>query len=177
MRVFIPAAAILLAYLTAAPAQAQGGAEIPAIRTDTPSGLPVPRFVGLKYDKTHCRRGPSFDQPVVYTFYRAGLPVMVVAETTDHWRKIRDKTGGECWAHQTTLRASSHAIVERDIELYARARDTAAVRARLSAGVIAAVEREAGRWRLLRVGAVRGWARSADLWGVTSPDMDSAAHN
>ena len=165
MRAFLFIFSILASHLALAPASAQAADPV-AVRTDTPSGLPVPRFVGLKYDRTHCRRGPSFDQPVTFTFFRTGLPVQVVAETTDHWRKIRDHAGTECWAHQTTLRAASHAIVERDIAIFARARINAPVRARLGAGVIAAVERDASDWRLIRVGAVKGWARKDDLWGV-----------
>lgn len=157
--------AALLAHLTApaAPAQAGAGSEL---RTDTPSGLPVPRFVSLKGSKTFCRMGPSFDYPVTVTYMREGMPVAVVAETTDHWRKIRDRDGAECWAHQATLRALTHAIVTEEIELLARPEEGAPVRARLAEGVLARLIRSEGSWRLVSAGGVRGWARAEALWGA-----------
>jgi len=157
----------LAAYLTVGPvaAQAPDGAES-AARTDTPSGFPVPRFVSLKNAETYCRQGPSFDHPVAYTFLKAGLPVQVVAETTDHWRKIRDHEGSECWAHQTTLRAVSHVIVEADTAILVRPEIEAPARARLKAGVIARIERASGDWRLISVGELKGWAPVSRLWGA-----------
>lgn len=157
----------LAAYLTVGPvaAQAPDGSEN-AARTDTPSGFPVPRFVSLKNAETYCRQGPSFDHPVAYTFLKAGLPVQVVAETTDHWRKIRDHESSECWAHQTTLRAVSHVIVEADTAILVRPEIEAPVRARLRAGVIARIERASGDWRLISVGELKGWAPVSRLWGA-----------
>lgn len=157
----------LLAHLTAGPAPAQA-AEVGEreARTDTPSGFPVPRFVSLKNPRTHCRRGPSFDHPVAVTYVRAGLPVEIVAETIDHWRKIRDHDGAECWAHQTTLRAVNHVIVLNDLEIRARPDPSAPARARFAAGVIAKLERASGDWRLVSAGGRRGWARREQLWGA-----------
>lgn len=161
----------LLAHLTAGPALAQAGeaSETAAVRTDTPSGYPVPRFVSLKNPKTACRRGPSFEQPIAFTYLRQGLPVQIVAETTDHWRKIRDREGGECWVHKTTLRALNHLIAAADLELLARPADGAAVSARLAAGVIVKLERSSGAWRRVSVDGVRGWALATELWGAVGP--------
>lgn len=161
----------LLAHLSAAAAVAQAGepagAAETAVRTDTPSGFPVPRFVSLKNARTNCRHGPSFDHPIAFTFLRQGLPVQVVAETTDHWRKIRDHEGGECWVHKTTLRAVNHAIVSENIVLRVRPEEAAAVSARLARGVIVKLERRTeGGWRQVSVDGARGWAPTALLWGA-----------
>lgn len=157
----------LLAHLTAGPAAAQAGeAGERGVRIDTPSGFPVPRFVSLKNSRTHCRQGPSFDHPVAITYVRAGLPVEVVAETTDHWRKIRDHDGAQCWTHQTTLRAVNHVIVMGDLEIRARPDPQSPARARLAAGVIASLEGASGDWRRVSVDGRRGWARRDQLWGA-----------
>lgn len=161
------ALALLLAYMTVASAIAQAAGP-KEVRIDTPSGFPVPRFVSLKHPRTYCRQGPSFDHPVAFTYLRQGLPVEVVAETTDHWRKIRDYDGTECWAHQTTLRAVDHVIVTRDMEILSRPQSGAPARAVLKAGVIAKLEKSSGEWRLISVGGVRGWARQRHLWGANS---------
>ncbi|MBI1364440.1 MAG: SH3 domain-containing protein [Alphaproteobacteria bacterium] len=152
--------AALALYLTAPVAAAQ------AVRTDTPSGLPVPRFVNLKSDKTNCRLGPSFDYPVVVTYMRAGLPVEVIAETKSHWRKIRDHDGTECWAHEATLRAPSRALVVRETPILARPEKGAPVRARLAAGVLVKPLGASGEWRQVTADGLRGWLPRAALWGA-----------
>jgi SH3-like domain-containing protein len=161
------ATAILL-HLTAPAPEAQAAGDEREIRTDTPSGLPVPRFVSLKAEKTFCRLGPSFDHPVAVTFMREGLPVQVIAETTDHWRKIRDREGAECWAHQTTLRAVTHVIVTQEIAILERPEADAAPRARLGEGVVAKLSRAKKGWRLISADGIKGWAEANSLWGAGS---------
>lgn len=172
-----PIATLFLAFaalhLTATAARAQAAAPN-AVRTDTPSGLPVPRFVGLKNAETFCRAGPAFAYPVAITYLRAGTPVLVVAETTDHWRKIRDVEGAECWTHQTTLRAASHVMALDETTLYARPDPNSAVRARLAPDVLARIERAEGDWARVSADGARGWAQSERLWGV---ERHIAAHN
>lgn len=169
VHVRIALAATLALHLTAPAAEAQA-AQAPEraaeIRTDTPSGYPVPRFVSLKGEKTNCRMGPSFDYPVTMTFMLAGLPVQVVAETTDHWRKIRDHEGAECWAHQTTLKALSHVLVIEETAILARPEDGAPPRARLAKGVLAKLVRERDGWGFVSVDGLKGWALAGALWGA-----------
>ena len=146
---------------------AKGPALAPTqVRLDTPSGLPVPRFVSLKADKTYCRAGPTFAHPVRITFMRRSLPVMVVAETTDHWRKIRDAEGDECWTHKTKLSGVETAIVLEDgLTLRARPHQGAPARALLGRGLVAQVEASRGEWLQVTADGVRGWAPQAGLWG------------
>lgn len=168
------AAGFAIAMHLSAPATgAQAG---PALepRSQTPSGQPVPRFVSLKSDETFCRSGPSFDHPVAARYVRAGAPVLVIAETTDHWRKIRDIESGECWVHQTMLSAVSHVIVREDTEMRTRPAAAAPVRARLARGVLAKIERREGEWLKITAGRMRGWARREALWGA---DVSVASHN
>jgi SH3-like domain-containing protein len=169
-RPFFALLTALVLHLTAPPLMAQASDRRPetpqATRTDTPSGLPVPRFVSLKSERTNCRLGPSLDHPVVVTYLRAGTPVEIIAETTDHWRKIRDRDGLECWAHQSTLRALTHVLVAEEIEIRTQPKDSAPVRARLSAGVLARVIRANRDWRLVSAGGVSGWAPAQSLWGA-----------
>lgn len=177
--------AALILHLTAPPVRAQAtdeGSETPlAVRLDTPSGLPVPRFVSFKSERTNCRLGPSFEHPVVAVYLRAGAPARVVAETTDHWRKVRDQDGLECWAHKSTLRAVTHVLVLADVEVRARAEGAAPVRARLSEGVLARLIRSRSGWSLVAAGGVKGWARVEFLWGAGAGDAagpgEAAARN
>ena len=130
---------------SASPAQDADGERAEQVRMDTPSGLPVPRFVSLKSEKTFCRAGPSFAHPVRITFMRKGLPVMVVAETSDHWRKVRDLEGDECWTHRSKLSGVETALVLEDgLALHARPNVAAPTRARLGRGLIARIESQEG---------------------------------
>jgi SH3-like domain-containing protein len=150
----------------------------PAVRLDTPSGWPVPRFVSLKSDKTYCRAGPSFAHPVRFTFMRRALPVLVVAETTDHWRKIRDSEGDECWIHRTKLSNDQTALVMQDrLTLRAQPDESAAARASLGRGLVTRIEAARGGWLRISASGLKGWAPQAALWGGQIRQGDVATHN
>lgn len=138
-----------------------------SVRLDTPSGLPVPRLVSLKSTKTYCRAGPSFDHKVRLTFMRQGLPVVVVAETRDHWRKIRDMEGDSCWTHKSKLSGARTVLVLEDgLALRSKPNSAAPARARLGRGVVAQVEKTRDGWLKISANGKKGWADSAALWGA-----------
>ena len=167
---------ISVAYLTGAVLLAQAALSAPFsaqaampdnVRLDTPSGLPVPRMVSLTAEKTFCRAGPSFSHPVRLTFMRQGLPVVVVAETRDHWRKIRDLEGDECWTHKSKLSGDETALLLEDgLALRARPDANAPAKARLGRGVIARVEASRGAWLRVSADGMKGWARASAFWGA-----------
>ncbi len=147
----------------------------PKTRLDTPSGQPVPRFVSLKAKQTFCRSGPTFGHRVRITFMRRGLPVMVVAETTDHWRKVRDVDGDECWIHKTKLSNAKTALVTVDgLTLYAQPSAAAPQKARLGRGVIARVEAVENGWLRVSVDGRKGWAPQTGFWGVIAATQPAA---
>ena len=163
-------------------AQSGAGIDPAEIRLDTPSGRPVPRLVSLKAQKTFCRSGPTFSHPVRLTFMREGLPVMIVAETRDHWRKIRDPEGDECWTHKSKLSGAETALVMVDgLALRARPEADAPARARLGRGVIARVEDMRGDWLKVSADGLKGWAKGSAFWGAGAPVpialTNAAAHN
>ncbi|MEL7485726.1 MAG: SH3 domain-containing protein [Pseudomonadota bacterium] len=136
------------------------------LRQSTPSGLPVPRFVSMKYDETRCRIGPSRQHGVKYTFQRKGAPVMVIAETRDHWRKLRDRDGAECWAHASVLAAPTHAYARRQAVMRKKPTTDAAIRARIEDGALVRILKEQDGWVKIAAGAHRGWAAAGSFWGV-----------
>lgn len=147
----------------AAPAQADGGG--PPVRTDTPSGQPVPRFLSLKYDETNCRVGPSAAHPIRFVFRREGAPVMVIAESVDYWRKIRDAAGDECWAHKVTLRAQTHVQTVRETSLLRKPSAQADVAAQLGSGVLARIDARKDGWLKVSADRASGWVTAGDVWG------------
>jgi SH3-like domain-containing protein len=145
---------------------------------DTPSGLPVPRFASVKYERGNCRQGPSFEHPVKLVYVRQGLPVLIVAESVDHWRKIEDADGQTCWMHRSGLRAASHALVLEQTALRSAPSEKAKARATLAAGVLARIEkRKPDGWCKLKAAEFRGWAPADALFGVEIPQDRIASHN
>jgi SH3-like domain-containing protein len=145
-------------------------AEEPARAGDrpTPSRLPVPRWVSLKFDKVNARAGPGDDYPAVWTYRARGLPVQVVAETRE-WRKVCDPDGGTAWIHRRTT-IGERTVFHRGGQLLPireNPRESARARALLAVRGIARLDRCDTGWCLTRAGKARGWARASSLWGLS----------
>jgi SH3-like domain-containing protein len=154
---------ILHLSVLALPAQADGGA--PRFRTDTPSGQPVPRFLSLKDAETNCRIGPSGQHPIRYVFRREGAPVLVIAESVDHWRKLRDAAGDECWAHKVKLRAQTHVQTTQETALRKRPNAGSALSATLAPGVLARIDARKEDWLKVSAGGAEGWVAADAVFG------------
>ena len=55
-------------------------------------------FSTLRYDNVNLRQGPSKDYPVKIFYKKKYLPVLV-QDTSDNWRKIRDHENNSGWIH------------------------------------------------------------------------------
>jgi len=158
----------LIACLTAPPAAAQG----------QEPGLRLPRVQTLSAGEANLRRGPSLEHPIDYVYQRRGLPVVVI-ESFDTWRRVRDIDGVEGWMHAAMLSSAEGAIVletpGEDWQVLRRepAADAAAI-ARLEPGVIVHIEACDQDWCLVEdaVSAYTGYLPAAALWGA---DADLAA--
>ena len=145
-------------------------AEEPARAGDrpTPSRLPVPRWVSLKFDKVNARGGPGDDYPAVWTYHAKGLPVQVVAETRE-WRKVCDPDGGTAWIHRRTT-IGERTVFHRGGQLLpirSNPRDSARTWALLAVRGIARLDRCNKGWCLIQAGKAKGWARASSLWGLS----------
>ena len=103
---------------------------------------------------------------------RKGLPVMVVAETKDYWRKVRDLEGDECWTHRSKLSGAKTALVLEDgLSLHSRPNTKAPVTARLGRGLIARIETSRDGWLQISAKGVKGWAAQTAFWGAAPIDF------
>ncbi len=135
------------------------------------SGLPVPRYSSLRYDKVNGRAGPSADYPVLWTYERAGLPVVIVRESQD-WRKIRDPQGDEVWVRSRLLAGERTAITTGDGALRLRPDHAAQASARYAPGVVMKLVSCESGWCRVETAGVAGWAPRGHLWGAE--DLPSA---
>ena len=156
-------ATLLLVALTAATAVPAAGQ---ADRV-TPSGLPVPRWVSLKFDKVYARAGPGEDHRLLWAYRVKNLPVQVVEETAD-WRRVCDPEGGRAWVHKRTTDGRRTAMNLRvaDMPLRARAGEDAKPRAFWVQRSLGSLDECSGAWCRVKVEGVSGWAPRNSIWGV-----------
>ncbi len=140
-----------------------------AARARTVSGFCVPRYLSLKRGEVMGRGGPGKDYPARWVYHVQGLPVQVVAETTD-WRRICDPDGGAVWVHRSMVdgRRTVMALGAAPIPLRHAPRSGSPAAGLLNARALAALERCAGGWCEVKAGGVAGWAPRGAFWGLAA---------
>lgn len=133
----------------------------------TPSGLPVPRYVSLKFDEVNARAGPGDDHRLIWVYHARGLPVQVVAETSE-WRRICDPGGGLAWVHKRTTdgRRMVMRAASTPLPLHRSNKPDSRVVAFLAPNTLAALVRCTGGWCRIRADGVTAWAASGQVWGT-----------
>ncbi|MFN3584792.1 SH3 domain-containing protein [Phenylobacterium sp.] len=133
----------------------------------TPSGLPVPRYVTLKFGKVNARAGPGDDHRLLWVYRAKGLPVQVVAETAE-WRRVCDPEGGLAWVHRrvTDGRRAVINVQPRAAALLRRPKPDARPVAYLRARALASLVRCEKGWCKVKADNAAGWVREGALWGT-----------
>lgn len=159
--------AAVVAVLAAAFALSPLGAAAVADGRATPSGLPVPRYVTLKFGSVNARSGPGDDYPALWVYRVRGLPVQVIAESSE-WRRICDPDRGVAWVHMRTTDGRRNVLRTAAGPLAVRSapRDDARTLALLQPRALAALQRCEAGWCRIKADGVAGWVRAAGIWGV-----------
>jgi len=155
---------LVLMVLTGWAISAGAWAQAPRV---TPSGLPVPRYVSLKYGSVNARSGPDEAHRLLWTYKAKGLPVQVVAETRE-WRRICDPMGGLAWVHKRTTdgRRTAMRIQDAPLALRSHPRADARVSAYLRGVSVASLDKCDKGWCRLKAGGAAGWAPEREVWGA-----------
>lgn len=146
---------------------------------ETPSGLPLPRFVTTRSTPINVRVGPGTKYDVSWIYKVAGTPVEIIQEF-DVWRKIRDVDGSVGWVHQNMLSGNraGYVLPESNVERVALRRNAgeeAGVAAWLGQGFPVKIQScEAGWCSVVavhhpeggRTVNYSGYLSENDLWGV-----------
>ncbi|WP_374575212.1 SH3 domain-containing protein [Phenylobacterium sp.] len=138
-----------------------------AVDRPTPSGLPVPRYVSLKFGEVNARAGPGDDHRLLWVYRVRGLPVQVVAETSE-WRRVCDPEHGLAWVHKRTTdgRRMVMRLQPQPLALRRAPKPEAEVEAYLRPRALAALIHCKKGWCRIRADGVAGWAPAAALWGT-----------
>jgi SH3-like domain-containing protein len=129
------------------------------------SGLPVPRYSSLRYDKVNGRAGPSLDYPVAWSYERLGLPVVIVRESQE-WRKIRDPQGDEVWVHRRMLAAERTVVTTDKGAIRRTAESRSAPVARFEAGAVLQLRGCSGAWCEVEAEGRKGFVLKSEVWGA-----------
>jgi SH3-like domain-containing protein len=156
-------AAALGAALVLAP-----GARAAAPERQTPSGMPVPRYVSLKFDKVNARAGPGDDHKLLWVYRARGLPLQVIAETLE-WRRVCDPEGATAWVHKrvTDGRRTVMNTQASPAPLLRRPKPDAKPAAYLNPKSLATLDRCSKGWCKVSADHAAGWVREGGLWGTS----------
>lgn len=135
--------------------------------SETLSGLPVPRYVSLKFGKVNGRQGPTLEHSVLWQYRRRGLPLIVVAET-ENWRKVRDSHGEESWVRRVSLSGARTVLTKREIDLRTAPREAARIKAVAQGNVLLELGHctETDWCKVKSEDGYKGWAPRHLLWGA-----------
>ncbi len=134
---------------------------------ETPSGLPVPRYVSLKFAEVNARGGPGDDYKLLWVYRAKGLPVQVIAETQD-WRKVCDPTGAAAWVKATGVdgRRTVIRLTAAPLSLLDKPGAGGKAKAILPPRAVASLDRCDKGWCKLRGLGSGGWTPAVEVWGA-----------
>lgn len=159
----------LMLSLLAAPLPVMGADEEATEESDgdalSDSGLPIPRFVTLKFEEVNLRTGPGRRYPIRWVYKRKHMPMEVVEEF-GHWRKIRDEEGDEGWAHKSQLSGNRIAVFKADSVLKRYPEADAPPMIKVQKGVLAQLLECNMDWCEVQVESYKSWTEKDAIWGV-----------
>lgn len=137
------------------------------VLAETPSGLPVPRFVTLKSDEINVRTGPGTRYPILWVYRKQNLPVEVVDEF-ELWRKIKDADGTIGWVYHTMLSGRRYAQIlgKQAHTMYIDASEDSKPRFKVAPGVLGEVDECSEHWCRLQVMGRKAWIQKHYLYGI-----------
>lgn len=130
------------------------------------TGLPLPRFVSLKSDKTNVRTGPGLRYPIKWVMVRKSMPVEIISEY-GQWRKIKDIQEDEGWVHTSVLTGKRTAIIQINGSTLTEGKsDNSSETAVMENGVIVNLNRCNMDMCHCEVLGIEGYTQKLNLWGV-----------
>jgi SH3-like domain-containing protein len=123
-------------------------------------------FRTLRNDKVNLRQGPSFDYPIKILYKKKFLPVLV-QDSSDNFRKIRDHENNSGWIHISQLSKKKAAIViEDNLIMFENATIYSNPIVILKKGRLVIVNKCRNDWCKVSSDKFKGWVINKNLWGL-----------
>ena len=122
-------------------------------------------FLTLRNDKVNLRQGPSFEYPVKIFYKKKYLPVLV-QDTSENFRKIRDHENNNGWIHVSQLTKKKAAItVDDDLLVFSSPTIFSKPVVKLKKGRLVLIKKCKKNWCKVNVDKFKGWIKDESLWG------------
>ena len=123
-------------------------------------------FRTLRNNKVNLRQGPSFEYPIKIFYKKKFLPVLV-QDTSDNFRKIRDHENNSGWIHVSQLSKKKAAIVlSGDLIMFKSDTIYSNPIVILKEGRLVKINKCKGAWCKVKSGEFKGWVKNESLWGL-----------
>ena len=122
-------------------------------------------FSTLRYNNVNLRQGPSKDYPVKIFYQKKYLPILV-QDTSDNWRKIRDQENNTGWIHRSQLSQRKAAItVDDQVILFKNSTIFSKPLAVLEKGRLCLISKCNEDLCKVEIDEYKGWIKKRSLWG------------
>ena len=149
------------------------------------TGLPLPRFVVLKSNKSNLRNGAGIKNAIKWTYLKKGYPMEVVAEF-ENWRKLKDIDGTEGWINENLITGRRNVVIignkfELNVDKYKlKQQEMVLLRypdenshpiVKAELGVIGNIKKCDREWCKIKIEEYTGWIKKINLWGVYQEEI------
>jgi len=122
-------------------------------------------FATLRYNNVNLRQGPSRDYPVKIFYKKKYLPVLI-QDTSDNFRKIKDHENNTGWIHVSQLSKKKAALVLSDkVVMFKNSTIFSKPLAVLEKGRLCLISKCKDNWCKIKVEEYSGWVKRQSLWG------------
>ena len=122
-------------------------------------------FLTLRNNTTNLRQGPSFDYPIKIFYKKKHLPVLVL-DSSDNFRKIRDHENNTGWIHISQLSKKKAALANEDIvTIFKNSTVFSTPLVVLEKGRLCLISKCKDEWCKVRTDKYLGWVKKQSLWG------------
>ena len=122
-------------------------------------------FLTLRNEKVNLRQGPSFEYPVKLFYKKKYLPVLV-QDSSENFRKIRDHENNTGWIHVSQLTKKKAAItIYDDILVFNSPTVYSKPIVKLKKGKLILISKCKKNWCKIKVHNFKGWIKEDNLWG------------
>ena len=122
-------------------------------------------FRTLRNDKVNLRQGPSFDHPIKIFYEKKFLPVLI-QDSSDNFRKIRDHENNSGWVHISQLSKRMAAInIDENTLIFRKPTKFSEPIAILEKGRLCIIKKCKKNWCKVEVNKFSGWVEKEHLWG------------
>tara|TARA_Y100001958_G_C21151921_1_gene487879 strand:+ start:256 stop:699 length:444 start_codon:yes stop_codon:yes gene_type:complete len=123
-------------------------------------------FRTLRNDIVNLRQGPSFDYPVKIFYKKRFLPVLV-QDSSENFRKIRDHENNSGWIHISQLSKKKAAIViDEELIMFSGSTIYSNPVALVKKGRLLKIKKCKVEWCKVYSGEFNGWVKRDSLWGL-----------